>query len=122
METGYRSQNLDAAHFGSFPSVNPIIKEKKEPAFRDLEESALGIACAQGKYDNVKKLVEQGVDINKKDLANLSPIMRAASNGHKDIVEYLVSNGAQISYNLLCVVKTKIELMEEMAIFQCLKR
>jgi len=115
MEPGYRSQNLDVAHFGSFPSVNPAIKQQKEQVQWDSEESALGIACSQGKYESVKTLVEQGADINRKDTANLSPIMRAAANGHKNIVEYLVSSGAKISYNLLCSVKTKIELMEEMA-------
>ena len=115
MEPGYQNQNLDVAHFGSFPSVNPAVKNKNEQPNRDTEESALSVACSQGEIENVKKLVEQGADINKKDPANFSPIMRAATNGHKRIVEYLVDNGAKISYNLLCSVKTKIELMEEEA-------
>jgi len=115
MEPGYRSQNLDVAHFGSFPSVNPVLKQETEQNKKELEESALGIACAQGEYESVRKLIEQGVDINKKDPANFSPIMRAATNGHKNIVEFLVNCRAKISYNLLCSVKTKIELMEELA-------
>lgn len=113
METGFRERELNAAYFGSFPSVNPTIKQKKDPNILDSEESSLGIACAQGKFENVKILIEQGVDINKKDPANLSPIIRAATNGHKKIVEYLINNGAKIGYDLLCSVKTKIELMEE---------
>lgn len=115
MENRHLSKNLDVAHFGSFPSVNPVLKQKTEQNKRDLEESALAIACAQGEYDSVKKLVEQGVDVNRKDPANFSPIIRAATNGHKRIVEFLVDKGAKISYNLLCSVKTKIEVMEEMA-------
>jgi methionine synthase II (cobalamin-independent) len=115
METGHQSRNLDVAHFGSFPSVNPVLKQKIDQNKRDLEESALSVACARGEYESVKKLIEQGVDVNTKDQTNLSPIMRAATNGHKKIVKFLVNSGAKISYNLLCSVKTKIELMEEKA-------
>ena len=114
METGHQSQNLDVAHFGAFPSVNPVLKQKTEQNKKDLEESVFAIACAQGDYESVRKLIEQGVDVNKKDPANFTPIMRAATNGHRNIVEYLVDNGAKIGYNLLCSVKTKIELLEEM--------
>jgi ankyrin repeat protein len=115
MENRHQSKNLDVAHFGSFPSVNPVLKQKNDQYKKDLEESALAIACAQGEFERVKKLVEQGVDINKTDPANFSPVMRAATNGHKKIVEYLVTNGAKICYNLLRSVKTKIELLEEKA-------
>ncbi len=113
MESGLQERDLNVANFGSFPSVNPLLKQTKDPNLHDSEESALGVACSQGEFDSVKLLIEQGVDINKKDPANLCPIVRAATNGHKVIVEYLISNGAKIGYDLLRTVKTKIEIMEE---------
>lgn len=113
MEFGIQDRELNVANFGSFPSVNPSLKQTKDLNFHKTEESALGIACAQGEFESVKLLIEQGVDVNKKDPANLCPIVRAATNGHKKIVEYLICNGAKISYDLLCIVKTKIEIMEE---------
>ncbi|NJO90058.1 MAG: hypothetical protein HC831_14755 [Chloroflexia bacterium] len=54
METGHQSRNLDVANFGSFPSVNPVLKQKIDQNKRDLEESALSIACARGEYESVK--------------------------------------------------------------------
>lgn len=114
MDIKYRNEQMDMIRFGSFPSVNPAIKSDQN--FNEIhEESELCIACACGNYNTVKELIDRGTDINKKDSANLSPIMRAASNGHRDIVELLVSQGAKISYDVLCSVKTKINLLEENA-------
>ena len=116
MDTDFENARLDVAHFGSFPSVNPLAKvTNDQDQIPLLEESALSIACAHGKYEQVKRLVEEGWDINKKDPSNISPLMRAANNGHRKIVEYMISKGAKISYDLLCSVKTKIELLEEQA-------
>jgi len=114
METGYQNRQWDVIHYGSFPSVNPSVKSKTESSFKTIkDESALSIACSQGKLELVKHYVENGSDVNQKDFTNLTPIMRAAANGHKSIVEDLISRGAKISYSLLCSVKTKIEILEE---------
>lgn len=116
MEIRYRTEQWDSIRFGAFPSVNPSFKQKTEPVQKEnKEESALSIACSQGKYERVKFLIDQGTDINTKDSSNLSPIMRAATGGHRDIVELLVNSGAKISYDLLCSVKAKIDLLEEQA-------
>ena len=116
MDNGYRNDNLNVAQFGTFPSVNPSTKSKKEQEKNNIkEESALSIACAQGKMEDVKTLINEGWDINKKDPSNLSPIILAATNGHHRIVRLLVKLGAKISYDLLCMVKAKIDLLEEKA-------
>lgn len=116
METGYQNYQWDVIHYGSFPSVNPSVKAKTESSFKTIkDESALSVACSQGKFEMVKQLVENGSDVNQKDFTGLTPIMRASSNGHKGIVEYLISKGAKISYPLLCSIKTKIEVLEENA-------
>ena len=116
METGYQNRQWDVMHYGAFPSVSPSVKIKTESSLKTVkDESALSIACSQGKFELVKQLIENGSDVNQKDFTNLTPIMRAATSGHRGIVEYLISKGAKISYPLLCSVKTKIEILEESA-------
>jgi ankyrin repeat protein len=114
MEPGYFNEEFNYIHFGAFPAMNVVVKPKNETQIVGLEEEApLSLACSEGKFDLVKSLIENGSDVNQKDHSNLTPIMRAATNGHKSIVKLLVSYGAKITYALLCSVKTKIDILEE---------
>lgn len=115
MEPVNYNEEFNSVHFGAYPAMNVAVRPKREISFSDDEEAPLSIACSQGKYDLVKSLIENGSDVNQKDHANLTPIMRAASNGHRSIVKLLVNYGAKISYSLLCSVKTKIDILEESA-------
>jgi ankyrin repeat protein len=51
-------------------------------------------ACETGQLEVVKRLVENGLDVNAGD--NYA-IRHSATNGHLDIVKYLVENGAYIN-------------------------
>jgi ankyrin repeat protein len=114
MEPGYYNEEINSVHFGAYPAMNVAIRPKREITFfENNDEAPLSVACSQGKFELVKNLIENGSDVNQKDQANLTPIMRAATNGHKSIVRLLVSYGAKISYGLLCSVKTKIDILEE---------
>jgi ankyrin repeat protein len=116
MEPGYYNEKVNYLHFGAFPAMNVVVKAKEEAhGVGYNEEAPLIHACSEGKFDLVKNLIENGSDVNQKDRANLTPIMRAATNGHKSIVKLLVSYGAKITYALLCSVKTKIDILEESA-------
>jgi hypothetical protein len=116
METGYQNHQWDVIQFGAFPSVNPSVKVKTESLYRvNNDEAPLSVACSQGRFEMVKQLIENGSDVNQKDHSNLTPIMRAALNGHQTVVELLIRKGAKISYSLLCTVKAKIEILEENA-------
>ena len=44
--------------------------------------------------DNVKKMVENGIDINHKNSWGETPLAVAYRRGHKDLIKYLVKNGA----------------------------
>lgn len=57
----------------------------------------LHIAASKGKFAVVKKLIELGIDINKRGgTFDGGAIERAASEGHIKIVEYLISCGAEL--------------------------
>jgi ankyrin repeat protein len=114
MEPGYYNEEINFVHFGAYPAMNVVVQPKKENLnSRYNDDAPLSMACSEGRFDLVKNLIENGSDINQKDQANLTPIIRAATNGHKGIVKLLVSYGAKITYALLCSVKTKIDILEE---------
>lgn len=50
-----------------------------------------------GEIEEVKKMVKQGVPINTVTIHGFSPLAVAASRGHKDIVIFLLNNGAKVN-------------------------
>jgi ankyrin repeat protein len=116
MEPFENQENCNFLHIGPYPAMNESIRSKTEiEPVLNTSENQLSVACYQGKFGLVENLIEKGCDINQKDQANLTPIMCAATNGHKNIVKLLVSYGAKISYQLLCLIKEKIDNLEEEA-------
>jgi ankyrin repeat protein len=116
MDPGFYHEEINTVHFGAYPAMNVLVRPKKPTGYvEDQNDAPLSLACSQGRFDLVKKLIDNGSDVNQKDMANLTPIIRAASNGHKSIVKLLIACGAKISYPLLCSVKSKIENLEENA-------
>lgn len=103
--------NLD---FGPYPAMNAGNKDNifKKVVINE-NETPLSLACSQGKYYLVKSLIERGYNINQIDYLNYTPIARAAVNGYLDIARLLVSYGAKITYSLLSLIKSKIDIMEE---------
>ena len=47
--------------------------------------------------------------------ADLTPIMNAATNGRIEITQFLIENGAEISYDLLSVIQMKVNILAENA-------
>jgi ankyrin repeat protein len=56
--------------------------------------SAIITAAQDGKFERVKQLTERGADINEKNRYGDTALERAASNGHFEIVEYLLIKNA----------------------------
>ncbi|XP_067679979.1 ankyrin repeat domain-containing protein 2-like [Haliotis asinina] len=56
----------------------------------------LFIACNEGNLAEVKRVLDLGLDANCIDGWDRTPVMWAAWRGHKDVVEFLVSRGADV--------------------------
>ncbi|XP_067659832.1 uncharacterized protein [Haliotis asinina] len=69
------------------------------PSRRDARADAdLHDACREGKLEEVKRILDTGrADVNSRDGAGRTPVMWAALRGHRDVVELLVSRGADVS-------------------------
>ena len=53
-------------------------------------------AAAFGDIDRVKLSLIRGEDVNHESKNGYTPLLHAAANGHKEIVELLLSKGANI--------------------------
>jgi len=60
------------------------------------QEEALFNLCKTGDIGAVSRLVESGVNVNKKDAYNRTPLHIASQHGHEDLVYYLVKHGADV--------------------------
>ena len=59
--------------------------------------SSLHEAAEAGNLEEVKRLIEEGEDINAQDVFRETPLHLAARRGHKDVVEYLISKGSEVN-------------------------
>lgn len=55
--------------------------------------------CYYGHLDQVKRLLEEGVDINGIGNNGMSPLDAAKQGENDDIVDFLLSMGAKIGFN-----------------------
>ncbi|XP_067668022.1 uncharacterized protein [Haliotis asinina] len=69
------------------------------PSRRDARADAdLRDACLEGKLVEVKRILDTGrADVNSRDGGGWTPVMAAAFGRHRDVVELLVSRGADVS-------------------------
>jgi ankyrin repeat protein len=57
-------------------------------------DTLLHIAAAEGDVDRVKRLLDEGADINARGQAGQSALHEAVAGGHKQVVQVLVARGA----------------------------
>jgi ankyrin repeat protein len=82
----------DSNHVESFDSPHRFIKiwpqEKVDP---------LHIAALAGDLAKLRALIEEGADVNAKNMWGETALHYAAERGHKEVVELLIAKGADIS-------------------------
>ncbi|MBU6950155.1 ankyrin repeat domain-containing protein [Hahella sp. HN01] len=59
-----------------------------------LGDNALHYVCVWGDLEAAKLLVENGIDIEQKGEGGFTPLKVAEDFGHKELVNYLISMGA----------------------------
>ncbi|XP_046552973.1 kinase D-interacting substrate of 220 kDa-like [Haliotis rubra] len=77
----------------------PDTRATPTPARRDARaHHDLHVACMEGSLAEVKRILDTGrADINCRGVFGMTPVLWAAWWGHRDVVELLVSRGADVS-------------------------
>jgi len=60
-------------------------------------DNALHCVCVWGDLDAAKLLVENGINIEQQGEGGFTPLKIAADFGHKELVDYLISQGANVN-------------------------
>lgn len=74
-----------------------LIKQFIMPDHEILDKDVFFNAIKNNDLDQVKKLLDNGADVNIKYLFSFTPLHKAASSSHKDIAELLIAYGANIN-------------------------
>ena len=86
--------------FGRTKTVEMLQAVRDEPRRRlapgGCANMNLHDAARYGNLERVKFLHEQGVEHDNADSEGRTPLWRASSNGHLDVVQYLVEHGASL--------------------------
>lgn len=57
----------------------------------------LSLACGMGNLTSMIDLLEQGAQLNSRDVEGLTPLHKAAAGDHADVVAFLVGRGADVN-------------------------
>ena len=74
-----------------------------------------------GEIEQVKVLLEQGIDPNQTDDEGYSALQAAAENDHLDIVKLLVSKGANVNHTSPHTALELAEMADQQQIVEYLK-
>lgn len=86
------------SHADSFNPYNDYeINERKRTPLHE--------AAKDGNLDLVRKLVDDGIDVNCYDFQGTTPLYEAVAHNHEDIVHFLISKGANTNFrNFTCTL------------------
>ncbi|TAL40247.1 MAG: ankyrin repeat domain-containing protein [Alphaproteobacteria bacterium] len=90
----------DAAQTGNVEVLQSIVEEYPEAPGKwtgGLFGTGLYFAAQEGKLDAVKFLMDNGAKLGVEANDGLSPLIAAAFNGHGEVVDYLLSKGADVN-------------------------
>ena len=71
--------------------------QSPEPPTAETPDASLWEAAMFGKIEAVKRHIAAGTDLNAKDEWGTTPLHYAAIEGHKEVVELLIAEGADVN-------------------------
>jgi len=73
-------------------------KRPRKPVNASADKSmSLRIAANSGRLEEVKRLLNEGADVNARAMNGMTPLILAAWMGHTEVVELLLRHGADIN-------------------------
>ena len=76
------------------------IDYKRDSFFiRLVDAEPLNDAAKEGNLDEVKRLIEEGANIEVRDSSRATPLYNALDRGNKDVVVFLILKGANVNVN-----------------------
>ena len=71
--------------------------DETQPDGEETQDKKLLKAVMENKFDDVKKALDNGADVNAKDIDGWTALIWASENGHTKIVEMLLDKGADVN-------------------------
>ncbi len=87
----------------------------------ELHLPELVYSASLGEFEQVKALLEQGIDPNQTDDEGYSALQAAAENGYLDIVQLLIQQGADAHYKSEYTALQLAEMADQHQIVEYLK-
>ena len=92
-----RSRKPEANTGPYSPRAKRAIKKTMARYSDKIDWTELHTAAVLGDLDEVKQLLANGADINRKDNAGWTPLRMAAFYGFKEVAEFLIASGADVN-------------------------
>ncbi len=108
-------QLLKAATAGDLAGVSQTLEQGANVNAKDeYNNTSLNWAALCGHAEVAKRLLEAGADIeNQGSGGGMTPLANAASRGHFDVAQILLDQGARVTNDLLSIIQTKVNILEE---------
>ena len=77
-----------------------LVEEKKvDVNVKDVSigRTVLFDVCMDGNLELVKILIENGADVNVKDVLGQTALFNACENGNRELLEYMIKHGADVN-------------------------
>ncbi|XP_003745450.1 ankyrin repeat domain-containing protein 11 [Galendromus occidentalis] len=77
---------------------DPVTPKDTRSERRNIRgETPLHVACINGDYEQVKRLIEQGASVNTSDHAGWTPLHEASNRGWYKVARLLIASGANVN-------------------------